>query len=148
MAAGSVRNVWGDGETRKLIELWGEEHMQSQLQNFSVRNSTVHAKLSEKMKECGFSRTAKQIDSKLKHLKEVYRKYKDKVNRSGAGAGKPPNFFDEIDHILSTSPQTHPTFIIDSGSFSSCHSSSNSSDGCPLDDDEDDIESNGMFYVQ
>ena len=146
MAAVNVRNVSGEGETRKLIELWGEEHIQSQLKNFSIRNSTVHAKLSQKMKECGFSRTAKQIDTKLKHLKEVYSKYKDKVNRSGAGAGKPPNFFDEIDHILSTSPQTHPTFVIDSGSFTSSHSSSNSSDGCPL--DEEDIESNGMFCVQ
>ena len=102
------------------------------------------------MNECGFSWTAKQIDTKLKHLKEVYRKYKDKdkVNESGAGACKPPNFFDEIDHILGTSPQTHPTFVIDSGSFSSRHSSSNSSDGCPPDDDEEDIESNGIFCVQ
>lgn len=116
--ARTVRSVWGDDETRKLIEIWGDEHIQAQLENFSVRNSIIHAKISERMKDQGFTRSARQIDTKLKHLKEVYRKYKDKINKSGTGASKPPKFFDDIDSILGTRPQTQPAFVIDSGEVS------------------------------
>ena len=56
----ATRNVWGDDETWQLISLWGDEQIQSELQDFSVRNN-VHGKLADAMKEHGFK-------MKLKHL--------------------------------------------------------------------------------
>lgn len=111
----AARNVWSENETRELILLWGDEKIQAELDDFSVRNDTVHRKLAELMKERGYNRDAKQIKTKIKHLREVYRKHKDKINRSGAGAGKSPKFFEEIDVILGTRPQTQPPFVVDSG---------------------------------
>ena len=111
----AARNVWTDNETRQLILLWGDARIQAELDDFSVRNDAVHRKLSDSMKEKGFNRDAKQIKTKIKHLREVYRKHKDNINRSGAEAGKPPKFFEEIDVILVTRPQTQPPFVIDSG---------------------------------
>ena len=80
------------------------------------------------MKEQGFNRDARQIKTKIKHLREVYRKHKDKINRSGAGAGNPPKFFEEIDIILGTSPQTQPPFVMDSGEPTSLTLENNSED--------------------
>ena len=71
----ATRNVWGDDETRQLISLWGDEQIQSELQDFSVRNNVVHGKLADAMKEHGFNRDAKQVKTKVKHLREVYRNH-------------------------------------------------------------------------
>ena len=78
------------------------------------------------MADGGFNRNAKQCQSKIK--REKYRTYKDKIARSGAGAGKPPKFFDEIDEILGTRPQTRPTFLLDSGNADADKESSSSSE--------------------
>ena len=108
---------WSDNETKLLISLWSDQNIQEQLENHSIRNKIVYAKLAEGMVEGGFNRNAKQCESKIKHLKEKYRSYKDKIAKSGAGAGKEPKFFDEVDQVLGTRPQTRPSFVLDSGNF-------------------------------
>lgn len=108
--ARTARSVWGDNETCKLIEICVDKHIQAQLENFSVGSSIIYAKISDRMKDQGFTHSARQINTKLKHLKEVYRKYKDKINKSGTRVSKPPKFFTDIDSILGTRPQTQPAY--------------------------------------
>ena len=95
----AARNVWRDDETRHLVLLWGDARIQEELDDFSVRNDVIHSKLADAMKEQWFNRDARQIKTKIKHLCEVYRKHKDEINRSGAGAGNPLKFFEEIPQI-------------------------------------------------
>ena len=84
--------------------------------NFSVRNNVIFEKFAVAMVNAGYQRNAKQCQNKIKHLREKYRNYKDKVSRSGAGASNPPKFFDKIDEVLGTRPQTRPEHLLDSGS--------------------------------
>ena len=46
------------------------------------------SKLADAMKQHEFNRNTNQV--KIKHLRDVFRNHKDKVNRSSAGSGKPP----------------------------------------------------------
>ena len=117
-----MSNTWSDDETKLLVSLWGDENVQEQLENHSIRNKVVYAKLAESMAECGFNRNAKQVESKIKHLKEKYRSYKDKVAKSGAGACKKPKFFEEVDLVLGTRPQTRPSFVLESGDIDASES--------------------------
>lgn len=112
-----MSNTWSDEETKLLISLWSDQNIQEQLENHSIRNKVVYAKLADGMIEGGFNRNAKQCESKIKHLKEKYRSYKDKIAKSGAGASKKPKFFEEVDQVLGTRPQTRPSFVLDSGNF-------------------------------
>ena len=106
---------WTDEETEALLNLWAEENVQNELDNYSIRNNVIYGKLSAALSDLGILRTAKQCNSKLKHLREKYRVYKDKIAKSGAGGCKPPKFFDQIDRILGSRPQTRPLHILDSG---------------------------------
>lgn len=110
-----MANIWSDNETKLLVTLWSDQKVQEQLENHSVRNKTVFEKLAKGMADGGFNRNSKQCQSKIKHLREQYRNYKDKIARSGAGAAKAPKFFKEMDEVLGTRPQTRPTFLLDSG---------------------------------
>ena len=110
-------NTWSDTETQLLVTLWSDANVQGQLENHSIRNNVVFEKLAKGMLDSGFQRNGKQCQSKIKHLKEKYRNYKDKVARSGAGGARSPKFFGEIDEVLGNKPQTRPTFLLDSGNF-------------------------------
>ena len=90
-------------------------------------------KLADAKKEQGFNRDVRKIKTKIKHLCEVHRKHKDKINRSGTGGGNPPKFFEEIDVILGTRPQIQPPFVMDSGEPTSLTLENNSEDNrCPI----------------
>jgi hypothetical protein len=123
-----MANIWTDDETKLLITIWRDQNIQQQLENHSIRNKIVYEKLAKGMADGGFNRNAKQCQSKIKHLREKYRTYKDKIARSGAGASKPPKFFNEIDEMLGTRPQTRPTFLLDSGNADAEKESSSSSE--------------------
>ena len=123
-----MANIWTDDETKLLITIWRDQNIQQQLENHSIRNKIVYEKLAKGMGDGGFNRNAKQCQLKIKHLREKYRTYKAKIARSGAGAGKPPRFFNEIDKMLGTRPQTCPTFLLDSGNADADKESSSSSE--------------------
>ncbi|CAB3992346.1 Hypothetical predicted protein [Paramuricea clavata] len=137
-----MANIWTDNETKLLITIWRDQNIQ-QLENHSIRNKIVYEKLAKGMADGGFTRNAKQCQSKIKHLREKYRTYKDKIARSGAGAGKPPKFFNEIDEMLGTRPQTRPTFLLDSGNADADKESSSSSEFNPNQDDQNSSRSDG-----
>uniref|UniRef100_A0A1X7UGS9 Myb/SANT-like DNA-binding domain-containing protein n=1 Tax=Amphimedon queenslandica TaxID=400682 RepID=A0A1X7UGS9_AMPQE len=51
--------TWSKVETMKLIEVWGEESIQSQLERCS-RNKHIYEKISKKLEEAGYERTGIQ----------------------------------------------------------------------------------------
>ena len=110
-----MATIWSDNETKLMVTLWSNQKVQEQLENHSVRNKTVFEKLAKGVADGCFNRNSKQCQSKFKHLRELYRNYKDKKARSGAGAAKAPKLFKEMDEVLGTRPQTRPTFLLDSG---------------------------------
>eukprot|EP00118_Oscarella_pearsei_P022070 m.251737 g.251737 ORF g.251737 m.251737 type:complete len:149 (+) comp40338_c0_seq24:624-1070(+) len=77
-----VKMAWMDAECRCLIELWGEDDVQGQLEGCK-RNREVYGRLARKMREKGFERTGEQCREKIKKLKREYRKVKD---NNGEGA--------------------------------------------------------------
>jgi len=73
---------WTDNEAFKLIEIWGNETIQEQLEGCK-RNREVNEKISKLMSEAGYDRTGIQCCEKIKKLKVDYRKVKDKNNQTG-----------------------------------------------------------------
>ena len=57
--------VWDKQETRKLIEIWGEDNIQSQLEGCH-RNKEVYQCIDRKMGEEGFERTFVQCREKVR----------------------------------------------------------------------------------
>ena len=60
---------WTREETFKLINLWSEDVIQAQLERW-CRNSQVHQKIADGLREAGFSRTMEQCRDKIKKLKK------------------------------------------------------------------------------
>ena len=93
----SRSSTWTDEETLLLINAWGNEKVQRELDDQGIR-----ANIAQELQKAGYFRDGKRCATKIKHLKGKYRQYKDSLNHSGAGHGTPPNCFDEIDAILGT----------------------------------------------
>ena len=69
--------AWKDDEVDALINIWGDDLVQTQLEGCK-RNKLVYEKVSESTKKAGFERSAVQCREKAKKLKTEYRKIKDK----------------------------------------------------------------------
>ena len=104
---------WSDREVQVLINIWGEENIQQELDG-AVRNKTVFQKKSKTMEEEGFQRDWQQCRTKVKNLKREYRIVKDHNGETGRGR-KTCKFYRELDTILGNRPATAPTFLLDSG---------------------------------
>ena len=76
--------TWSDPETFKLIEIWGEDSIQAQLEGCR-RNKEVYEKISHELNDAGYQRTAEQCREKVKKLNSEYRKIKDSHNKTGTG---------------------------------------------------------------
>ena len=50
--------TWTEAETYKLIEIWGDEKIQSHLEGCK-RNKTVHERIASSLSEAGFEKSAK-----------------------------------------------------------------------------------------
>ena len=75
---------WSDSEVINLIELWGEEGIQEQLEG-AKRNKHVYEKLGRELQKTVSDKTAEQCRAKIKKLKLDYRKVKDKHNKTREG---------------------------------------------------------------
>ena len=75
---------WSDSEVITLIELWGEEGIQEQLEG-AKRNKHVYEKLGRELQKTGSDKIAEQCRAKIKKLKLDYCKVKDKHNKTGEG---------------------------------------------------------------
>jgi hypothetical protein len=56
--------------------------------------------MSREMIKAGYDRDLGQCRTKIKHLKNVYKKHKDSLNRSGVGWVKEPLLFERLDILL------------------------------------------------
>ena len=74
--------AWTDAETFKLIELWGDQSIQEQLEGCK-KNRQVFEKINEQMCEAGYERTLSQCRDKIKKLRGDYRKIKDAIRETG-----------------------------------------------------------------
>ena len=103
--------AWTDSETFMLIELWGNDAIQDQLEG-CTRNRVVYEKLARGMETAGYKRTAIQCREKIKKLKADYRKIKDHHDLTGRGR-KTWVFLDKMEEILGSRPTTTPPVLID-----------------------------------
>ena len=94
--------TWTEAETYKLIKIWGDEKIQSQLKGCK-RNKTVYQRIACSLSEAGFQKSAEQCKDKGKKLKSKYRKVKDKHRVTGEGR-KRWKFLEAIDNVLADKP--------------------------------------------
>lgn len=102
---------WRKDETLKLLDAWGQENVQAQLEGCK-KNQAVYEKISTELQEAGYERTYQQCRDKIKKLKGDYRKAKDKKNKTGTD-NRHWDYFEPLDAILGHKPATQPPIIID-----------------------------------
>ena len=107
----AARVDWSESETVKLIEVWGEESIQSELEGCK-RNKQVYDKIARELKAAGFERTAVQCRDKIKKLRGEYKKVKDHNDETGRDR-KSFVFDDQLNDILGHRPSIQPEHIID-----------------------------------
>ena len=90
---------WTKQETFQLTQIWGEESIQAQLEGCK-RNKVVYNKFGDEMVKAGFQRTGVQYREKIKKIKVVYKKVKDKRRRTGERLYPIWDYFDAVDAIL------------------------------------------------
>ncbi|XP_067654466.1 uncharacterized protein [Haliotis asinina] len=105
--------AWTDDETKCLLSIWGDMHIQSQLDSPSKADTAVYSKVSKAMNELGFEKTAPQCKERMKTLKKAYRQCRDSLKRSGQPR-KLCKFYEELNEILDTRPATSPGKVIES----------------------------------
>lgn len=70
--------AWSDAETLILLQLWGDEQVQMNLQR-CPHNGHIYAEISEKLNAYGYSRSAEQCQTRIKRLKISYRQCRDSL---------------------------------------------------------------------
>ncbi|EMP32746.1 Putative protein C11orf61 like protein [Chelonia mydas] len=88
--------AWTKREVLDLIAVWGEESVLSELRS-KRRNAKTFQKISEAMRDRGYSRDATQCHVKLKELRHAYQKTKEPNGCSGTE----PQAGDADDGVLS-----------------------------------------------
>ena len=78
---------WGSREVLLLIELWSDERLQAMLDT-SYRNQDVYTAIQQQMAGKGYLYTWKQCRTKLKSLKDDYKKAKKFHDISGSGRSR------------------------------------------------------------
>ena len=101
---------WSDREVFLLINYWGEEGIQEQLEG-SKRNKHVYERLATELAKNGSNKTAEQCRAKMKKLKREYRKVRDKHNKTGEGRSA-WRYFNALDRVLGDRPTSRPTAIL------------------------------------
>ena len=109
--------VCSDNEVSMLLEAWGEEGIQAQLDG-ATQNIKVYAAIVQTLLESvGTQQTAIQCHEKMKKLKVEYKQFKNHNNRSGRNR-KTCKFFPQLEAILGHRPST-TLFVLKSSSSSS-----------------------------
>ena len=103
--------MWSDNEVLQLINLWGEEGVQEQLEG-GKRNKHVYEKISKALGKIGIYKSGDQCRAKMKKLKMDYRKVKDKNGKTGRRTAI-WKYFEALDVILGHSPATVPPVLLD-----------------------------------
>ena len=67
--------VWQDDETLMLLELWGEESVQTTLEG-CIRSKTIYGKITAELSSIGYTRTGVQRRERIKKLKRTTNRLK------------------------------------------------------------------------
>ena len=79
--AGSFSN-WTDSQVLKLIDVWGDEDIQEQLEG-SKRNKHVYERISDVLRVYGIEKSGEQCHTEVKKLRLEFKKIKDNHNQTG-----------------------------------------------------------------
>ena len=102
---------WTDAEVFRLIQIWSEEGIQEQLEG-AKRNKHVYEQLAEDLIIYGIEKTGEQCRTKVKKLRQEYKKLADKHKETGQGRTE-WKFFDKLNEFLATRPATRPPVVLD-----------------------------------
>ncbi|KAM6978406.1 LOW QUALITY PROTEIN: ATP-dependent (S)-NAD(P)H-hydrate dehydratase [Tautogolabrus adspersus] len=115
MQANTTRGfLWSDVETRTLLNIWGEQDIQTALDG-NFRNSFVYRDVSRRLGAMGFERTPEQCRVRIKSLKRQYLLAKEGNLRNNGQYHKICKFYDTMERILSNRPAIDPQEFMDSG---------------------------------
>ncbi|KAJ8246618.1 hypothetical protein GJAV_G00253520 [Gymnothorax javanicus] len=112
MLANTRGFLWSDLETRALLEIWGEQDVQTALDG-NFRNSHVYRDVAGRLAEMGFERTPEQCRIRVKSLKRQYFQAKEGPKKNGQYQ-KIFKFYDEMERILSNRPHIDSQDMMDS----------------------------------
>lgn len=102
---------WTDSQVFKLIGVWGDEDIQEQLEG-SKRNKHVYKSMAETLCVYGIEKTGEQCRTKVKKLRQEYKKIKDDHKETG-NERKKWKFYDRINRILGNKPSVTPPVVVD-----------------------------------
>ncbi|XP_060909422.1 ATP-dependent (S)-NAD(P)H-hydrate dehydratase [Labrus mixtus] len=115
MQANTTRGfLWSDVETRTLLNIWGEQDIQTALDG-NFRNSFVYRDVSRRLGAMGFERTPEQCRVRIKSLKRQYLLAKEGNLRNNGQYHKICKFYDTMERILSNRPVIDPQEFIECG---------------------------------
>ncbi|XP_029969530.1 uncharacterized protein LOC115404372 [Salarias fasciatus] len=89
-------SLWTDEETLALINVWGDEDVQTALRGY-VHNGRVYSEISERLRDHGFAKTTEQCRWKVKSLRINFRQCYD---RKKSGKKVDYKFYSELEQIL------------------------------------------------
>lgn len=107
-----MASTWSEEETITLIDLWGDEKIQEELQN-CTRNRSVYERLSRQLEAVGYTRTMVQCREKMKKLRAEYKKVKDNNGLITGRGTRRWRYYDKLDAILGHRPATAPPIVLD-----------------------------------
>ena len=102
---------WTDAEVFQLISCWAEEDDQEQLEGCKC-NKHIYERLSRNLAEHNSEKTGEQCCTKVKKLRQEYKKIKDKRNLTSCGRTE-WKFFSKLDEILGALPVTRPPVLLE-----------------------------------
>uniref|UniRef100_A0A672NYE0 Uncharacterized LOC107581120 n=1 Tax=Sinocyclocheilus grahami TaxID=75366 RepID=A0A672NYE0_SINGR len=113
--------AWSDAETVILLQLWGNEQVQQNLQR-CPHNGHIYSEISEKLNAHGYLRSAEQCHTRIKRLKISYRQCRDSLSSPEAERVE-FKFYDLMEDIFrrnassKVSGDNEPNNSIKSGTF-------------------------------
>lgn len=113
---GPRRISWSRKEVENLLDLWGEEKMQTALK-LNHRNIDYYESIAAEMYARGFNRTAVECRNKAKLMRLEYRRVAEANSRSGAGHAS-CSFYEDLHRILGGDASVHPRRVARSMSIS------------------------------
>ncbi|KAL2102331.1 hypothetical protein ACEWY4_001499 [Coilia grayii] len=109
--------TWTHKETKCLIDIWSDEHIQQQLST-THKNSCIYALFSKQLREKGYVRTVAQCRIKTKKLRSKYIEVRDALSKTGSSGKEKDKFpwYDALDGILGTKPIVDPVDVVENDS--------------------------------
>ena len=100
---------WTHDETVLLIELWGDVHVQQQLDTTPKRNIDIFRRVCQDNKDRlpEFSRSAEDCRARIKRLKTQFFQIKCQNKKTG-GKRNIFTYFERLDELLGSRPSVNP----------------------------------------